>query len=1092
MELSLKLYKLIDGVAIPFPNAEYQATLADYSYSAKRMGNAPSITATLKYAECLDGKWDDNIYLEFRGERYLLKNTPTSSYDSSAIVHTYNVEFVSERVVLESVYFFDVVKEDTEDDLPASNSSDFSFFGDVMQFAKRLQRSMAWSGVDYTVVVDEDVVLEEKLYESQDQYISAALQTMYEVYKVPYYFVGKEIHIGYAQHIYKEVLKYGAENSLISISKNNAGNELINRVTGVGSDRNIPYYYPNPTPKGYLKLDGSSKENYRIVRPKKFANAVDIDRPFSLTVAQSSVVGGAEFSPSFSDGISDYQLTIRNDAESHTYKLEITIKTTVDGYLRYGYGVPAVFWIRRANGERISMSRFFVSGHIYSKTYGWDHNLHVTYDNTYKWNRLETDIQLAFSSEPVRAEIILQSEMTNEAEDITIVKDSDYDDGEGVSVALEYMTANTYEVATNIDVLRNATGHIYIKNSFAHLSKPPTTLSSNFVSGMVLSGEEEVSIALIQTDDTIYCGNLESGNYTVKCYYTLPYPFTLQTVTVSSQSVNKGRWQYIDDNSFVDFTEAGLAAVDGYTPINGDTLIQRIDKRVTVQNSLMPSIYRESDGAYRFYNAENGEYKDEDDNDIVFEKEYSSSRPREFIYSDEEIYPSIEGMTNGAFEPIDEIIDVAFDDNDNDDIYPVGHDKEGKYMHPYFFVKLHKFSGTHSFNLFDHAIEGQTMTVSMKTGKCGGCNFNIGVDEATGTFNPVQVDNDGNLVRDNAGNIMLGPKQERQNDTSKYEVWLALKKEEQTFGVIMPNVANSYRPAKGDKFVLLNIDLPEAYVTAAEKRLERATIKHMAENNAPKFNFSAKLSRIFFAENESFASSISENCKINVEFCGEVKELYISSIKYRVDNKPLPEVTIELDDEIKVLKGALSKGFDGLKTVMTDNFRKFTGTVYEAQDVAVTAKKQATDAKKQTLLVSETTLTLNKNIREVDGRVVLLQTNTENRLVTFDVRLSAAETSASAAQGTALEAKKQGEKLSTTIGTTADKTGTIYGELYVLDKRLSVLEGNSGDANISALKLQVDLNTDGLKLLVRDIGNHETRITNVENRARVVVVTPNQ
>lgn len=61
----------------------------------------------------------------------------------------------------------------------------------------------------------------------------------------------------------------------------------------------------------------------------------------------------------------------------------------------------------------------------------------------------------------------------------------------------------------------------------------------------------------------------------------------------------------------------------------------------------------------------------------------------------------------------------------------------------------------------------------------------------------------------------------------------------------MPNAGNNIKPSAGDSFVFLNIDMPQAYITKAEKELEEAIIKYMANNNREKFTFSIKLSRIF-------------------------------------------------------------------------------------------------------------------------------------------------------------------------------------------------------------------------------------------------------
>ena len=59
MDKSIKVYKYVDGVNdTPFPNADTQIIISEYSYNAKRMGGTPTITATISHPLCLDNLWD--------------------------------------------------------------------------------------------------------------------------------------------------------------------------------------------------------------------------------------------------------------------------------------------------------------------------------------------------------------------------------------------------------------------------------------------------------------------------------------------------------------------------------------------------------------------------------------------------------------------------------------------------------------------------------------------------------------------------------------------------------------------------------------------------------------------------------------------------------------------------------------------------------------------------------------------------------------------------------------------------------------------------------------------------------------------------
>ena len=72
------------------------------------------------------------------------------------------------------------------------------------------------------------------------------------------------------------------------------------------------------------------------------------------------------------------------------------------------------------------------------------------------------------------------------------------------------------------------------------------------------------------------------------------------------------------------------------------------------------------------------------------------------------------------------------------------------------------------------------------------------------------------------------------------KLWIALKKDASTLGIIMPNAANNFKPKKGEKFVITGIKAPYSLVTAAEKRLDDALIKYMFENNEDQFNINVK------------------------------------------------------------------------------------------------------------------------------------------------------------------------------------------------------------------------------------------------------------
>ena len=340
-------------------------------------------------------------------------------------------------------------------------------------------------------------------------------------------------------------------------------------------------------------------------------------------------------------------------------------------------------------------------------------------------------------------------------------------------------------------------------------------------------------------------------------------------------------------------------------------------KWITPSQNLMPPIYRESEGAEMFYEAKNNTYPDGEGGYYQFENEYSGTNPREGKTYFEDIKPTITGITNAAGQRIDMFSEFAYDTNDNDEV-----DEEGNYLHPYFFAKLRKTDGTYGFNLFDHAIESQTMQITFTSGICGACTFEIAVGEDT-QKNLVQVgETSGALMRDEDGNVLCGREdlqqpqtpQDRQNDTKNYEVWIALRKDNSTYPQVMPNVNYNYKPSTSDTFAILGISLPQAYILKAEDELEKSLVKHMWMNNVEKFTFSAKFSRIFFTEHPEVLAQLNENARVIIEYNGKQHTLYIDNYSYKMDaSSPLPEIDVDLVDTLTIGKNSLQTQLDSVK-----------------------------------------------------------------------------------------------------------------------------------------------------------------------------------
>lgn len=788
MDKIIKLYTYNgDGVAsTPFPNEEEQVVTSDFEYSAIRMGSTRSISAKIMHRLCLDDLWSDNVYAEFNGERFFVMNTPSSNKDNDDERYEHDITFLSEMEVLNHVYFIDAVQENEEIDKVKSNSTKVIFMGDINEFVARLNSSLAYSNLDYTVVVDEGIETENVLISFEDKYFYEALQEGYNLYKVPFYFDGKTIHFGYTDDAIPNVFKYGFDNALLSISKQNANYKIATRCTGYGSSDNIPYYYPNATAKGDISAIASSSNTSVHQKNIRMFNKTLFSEKFSST--EKTVWG---YVPNY--GCVEFTKVEYLDTDGKWKEIGergITVR------------IP------------VSESPVWSTSVMYRVSYKVKKKCHLSFSIKNTWS--ESNHKVTLSTEGSWTSIRGEFEVG------------------------DYSTQGTY--------------------LYSMLSKPVT-------------------------------GNTNSMNL-----YNCVISYTVNEQNVKAWSVNGKK---------IDLSEYGIeiTGIDEDSINIGDSIEQKLGALIPSTGTLMPPIYRQTGGAEQFYNAINNTYPlPEGGGYYTFENEYNELNPHEIKVSFDDIKPSIVGMTNSWGQRIDKFLAFAWDDDDNDEV-----NTDGEYIHPYFFAKLPKYNGENGFNLFDHASEQGAMTISMTSGTCGACNFEIGVGEETNK-NIVQVDGNGNLKRDEKGNVLWENQvpQDRQQDTRNYEVWIALKKEDTTYGTILPSKKRNLVPSTDDTFVILNINLPQAYIDAAEKRLEDEIIKYMYENNVEKFNFEIAFSRIYLSQNPQVLAMLNENARIIIEYNGQQHTLYVDSYTYKMSSsEPLPEISVTLTDTINVGSNSL-------------------------------------------------------------------------------------------------------------------------------------------------------------------------------------------
>ena len=876
MERVIYLYKsdsLTSEVKEPFPSFGSNA-IHEFKYSAQRMGSAPSITCTFRHDACIEEDWTFGgiVYAEFNGEKFILKKTPTYTYDNTSSLYKYDLTLVSERYILENVYFFDVVTSDGGDYRPISHGTSVPFFGTIYELARRINMSLRYSklqviGSDdivrgYSVVVDTYEPQHAELFNTgyliavEDKFLINIIQESYNTFKIPYYFEGKTIHIGFGKSgdIITESdgspFQYGIEHSLLSIKKQNTNNKIVNRISGIGSSDNIPYYYPNETERGdiALRFSNTNITDADVVKvdSNKLIKVIGIDKSVQL-IDNSEIIGNASVQASY-----------RKSGEGYV-DLEGKLNTEKDFIRRF----DIISYITQKNvvveGEKANKYSFILKLKVTAEQRGY-YNIVIS--------RFNNDEILSNGTAITFGELQVAKKVSDKELEVI-------EQGNGYRC---YNTTTTKTIEVDL--------------------------------GLMLEGEERQyriywSNSCMTKEGSFQFQEDSDGNAKEQIHCSIKSRF----------QKNVYDWKAGDNvsNNLEDFgislTDSKKADIDANLgKYVGITITPYVKNYIYPQKNLMPSIYRETNGDERFYNAENDKYFDEDGNDIFFPNEYVEGKPSEHIEKFEDIKPTIVGMTNSKGQRVDTFLDFAYDYNDSDEV-----DEAGKYIHPYFYAKLPKYDGEFGFNLFDHAIDESEMTIAMTSGTCGACQWVIAVDKNL-QQNRVQVDEDGNIKRDTNGNVLLGAAQDRQNDTKNYEVWIALRKEYSSFGVIMPNASYNYKPNVGDTFVILHIELPKAYILAAEKRLENSLIQYMKDNNEEKFSFSVSLSRIFLEENPTIRDRINENSMISIENYGKVYALYISSFTYNITkDAALPEITIDVKDSLSINSNAIENAVNNVK-----------------------------------------------------------------------------------------------------------------------------------------------------------------------------------
>lgn len=219
-------------------------------------------------------------------------------------------------------------------------------------------------------------------------------------------------------------------------------------------------------------------------------------------------------------------------------------------------------------------------------------------------------------------------------------------------------------------------------------------------------------------------------------------------------------------------------------------------------------------------------------------------REASMVYDD--IYPTITGATYNG-QAIDEI--KAVDEVD-----------ESKST---FTVYLHDLG----FDLEEHLTTSDAQ-ISMKTGTLQGYTFNIsGIEKLSGGYK-----------------LTLGRNSLENSEES---------------GAYVPS--KNWNMAKGDKFVLLNILMPQAYIREAENRLLVRAKEYLAQYGKTNFSYNIGLHDKFLVEHPSVYGALVEGARLSVYDAelGISEDVTIQSITIteNMEDNILPQVKVTLNNE---------------------------------------------------------------------------------------------------------------------------------------------------------------------------------------------------
>lgn len=639
-----------------FPSEANPAIVSSYTYDAKRMGGAPTLTATIYSSEPL--QWKKEEFVEYNGDRFFASYTPNSTKDNSSRMWKSEITFTSRRELLDNTLFFDVVVDDVDTqnkDRYRSNQTKFTFGGTINEFVARVNSSMAYCGLyrptdkykGYYVVVDEGYGTDEvKEVSFEDQYLTDVLQLVNTTFELDYYWDGNVCHVGKVQHDLTDTpIKYGSSDALISVSKENANYKIVDMITGYGSSDNLPYYYPNDDEFGEAVFNTENISKDKVsVELSKFLK----DSRYNDTLILYKSKDGKNYNGSV-------------DVSSKTFDRFTTPSNLTQADSQSNPTVTCIFsfdiLISAIKGQTIDLTSL-----------GFDFEL---------------------NSSVSRKDYI--TKVGNAVKSIYLFKGKEL--YKTISKRMSIGSTSTYTFEEDGDFT------LSIESEFSYKCK----VYKNSAGINDFYGADSWNAAFSGSVEFLYESKSEYEWKNGDKY--IPYSDAGINVSVISEAnCIEYDYQFVKEGDRYGFNKVYTGTDDNATKVV-------VTDRVWIAPSsvLMPSIYRNTKGAERFYYALNNTHKLPSGSGYYeFVNLYKKGNPHQGTVTFDGIKPTIKGIVNAEGQLFGEIADVAFDKEDSD-----VKDSNGKYIHNYFYIKLHKFNGDFGFDLFAHALASEPAKINL-------------------------------------------------------------------------------------------------------------------------------------------------------------------------------------------------------------------------------------------------------------------------------------------------------------------------------------------------------------------------------------------